>query len=245
MTFDSLCRLVAAAGLASATAAASAQTVAPEVTVPLGSNCPPYGYGSTYGDVSGVVYDHHGGAYPAYYNGHVPARYPVERIPVQYLRYYPAAWYGLPGSTLPVVAPQVHMPTDTTQLGFYYQRVPTWMPVPGMLPPPPNPTALHTFTPMGAYGAAGVSTDGSTATGSSDEQVLSVRTLNTGSSHTNSGRTITDPNVTPVPPAPSSSNKLPLQPPPPPASEPNAFMAPSEIEALPEIRPLMPVGLDE
>lgn len=250
MTFDSLCRLAAAAGLASATAAASAQSVAPEVTVPLGSNCPPYGYGSTYGDVSGVVYDRHGGAYGAYYDGKVPARYPVERIPVQYLRYYPAAWYGLPGSTLPVVAPQVHMPTDTTQLGFYHQRVPTWMPVPGMIPPPPNPTALHTFTPMG-YAGAGVAADGAVVSGAdmsgsvSNERVISVRTLNTGSSHSNSGQTVTDPNEVPVPPAPSGSNELPLQPPPAPAAEPNAFMPPSDLEALPTIRPLMPVGLDE
>src|SRR5690606_14167039 len=32
------------------------------------------------------------------------------------------------------------MPTDTTQLGYYYQRAPQWMPTPGMIPPPPWPS---------------------------------------------------------------------------------------------------------
>ncbi len=32
------------------------------------------------------------------------------------------------------------MPTDTTQLGFYYQTVPQWQPVRGMVPGAPNRT---------------------------------------------------------------------------------------------------------
>jgi hypothetical protein len=35
------------------------------------------------------------------------------------------------------------MPTDTTQLGFYYQQVPYWQPVAGMVPAAPNPNDWH------------------------------------------------------------------------------------------------------
>lgn len=242
MRFDLLRRLAAAAGAASITAAAAAGSYPAEVTVPLGSSLPHQGYVSPYGDVSGgIVYDAHGGAHAGYSavsaGRAIPGRFPIERIPVQYLRYYPAVWYGLPGSTLPVVAPQVHMPTDTTQLGFYYQRVPTWMPVPGMVPPPPIPSQLHTFAPMG-YDTTGIVTDGTVT----NEQVISVRPLSSEPTHSASGKTFTDPNVVPTPP---SGDRLPLSPPPAPASEPNTFVPPSELEQLPAIQPLFPASLDE
>ena len=156
-------------------------------------------------------------AYANAYGFTPPSRNPVERIPVQYLRYYPAVWYGLPGSTLPVVAPQVHMPTDTTQLGFYYQRVPTWAPVPGMIPGPPDPAYYNHY----AYGIGGgmVSTttavDGSVSTGDPNVRIISSRPLGT----TADGTTTTAPGTLPVPPAPSGSSALPLQPPPAPAAE--------------------------
>ena len=35
------------------------------------------------------------------------------------------------------------MPTDTTQLGYYYQTVPRWHPNPNMVPPAPNPRQWH------------------------------------------------------------------------------------------------------
>jgi len=227
MNFVSLSRFAAAAGMASVAAAASAQYPA-EVTVPLGDSYATPRYGA-YGDVSGAT---------AYGYGLTPPRNTVDRIPVQYLRYYPGVWYGLPGSTLPVVAPQVHMPTDTTQLGFYYQRVPTWVPVPGMVPP----------SPIAAYGyGAGVSTDGGYVSGS-NERVLSVRTISSGSatpSHSANGSTVTAPGTIPVPPAPSGS-ALPLQPPPAaPAAEPNAFIPPEQLEDLPTIEPLFPASLNE
>ncbi len=239
MSLDSFRRATAAAGLATITAAAGAQTIAPEVTVPLGD-----GYGATYGTTygtpyaspktleGGVVYDRHGGAHPAYVNAYgftPPSRNPVERIPVQYLRYYPAVWYGLPGSTLPVVAPQVHMPTDTTQLGFYYQRVPTWAPVPGMIPGPPDPAYYNHY----AYGIGGgmaagtfVSSDGTTISSNDPNvQIISSRPLgssHTGETHSSTGTTPTDPGSLPIPPAPSGNNgssSLPLQPPPAPAAD--------------------------
>ena len=258
MKSDFLRRAAAAAGIASATAVAGAQ-IPPEVTVPLGDgypgNCPQYGY--AYGAGGGVVYDAHGGAYAAAYGyGMTPGRNPVERIPVQYLRYYPAVWYGLPGSTLPVVAPQVHMPTDTTQLGFYYQRVPTWAPVPGMVPPAPQPGAYHGYG-YGAAGASGEIVAGSETSGVngayvgagvSNERVISVRPLNGGSkapSHTPSGATPIAPNTVPVPPNPNGANELPLQPPPgAPAAEPSAFIPPFAPEPLPTIEPLFPASLD-
>jgi hypothetical protein len=248
MKSDFLRRFAAAAGLASATAVAGAQIPA-EVTVPLGDaypGCPQYGYGAN-GFGGGVVYDHHGGAYAAGYGyGQTPGRSPIERIPVQYLRYYPAVWYGLPGSTFPVVAPQVHMPTDTTQLGFYYQRVPTWAPVPGMVPPAPIPSAYHSYGYGAAAGANGEIVAGSETSGVSNGEVISVRTLSSGSkapTHTPTGQTPFAPNTVPLPPGSNGASDLPLQPPPSaPAAEPSAFIPPSAPEPLPTIEPLFPAG---
>lgn len=79
--------------------------------------------------------------YPPDYGFSRPVKQPIYRIPVNYTNYYPTYWHGLPrpaGATAPVF-PQIAMPTDTTQLGYYYQRVPQWMPTPGMIPPPPFP----------------------------------------------------------------------------------------------------------
>ena len=152
-------RMSAAAGLVALTAAATAGTP-PVVHMPLnGSTTTPVGY-TTSGYNSGYTtggfsdgYMQYGGTVngPNVYYHPLPT-YPVERLPVQYLRYHPTQWYGLPGSMLPQVAPQVYMPTDTTQQGFYYQRVPTWQPVPGMFPPAPNPAMYNTYIPGGAIG---------------------------------------------------------------------------------------------
>ncbi|MEX0716857.1 MAG: hypothetical protein WD066_09730 [Planctomycetaceae bacterium] len=79
--------------------------------------------------------------YPPDYGFTRPVKVPIHRIPVNYTNYYPTYWHGQPvpaGATAPVF-PQIAMPTDTTQLGYYYQRVPQWMPTPGMIPPPPFP----------------------------------------------------------------------------------------------------------
>lgn len=68
----------------------------------------------------------------------------IQRNPVEYRRYWPSKWYGEPGSTIDgPTFPMVYTPTDTTQLGYYYQRVPTWRPNPGMIPPPPRPSDWH------------------------------------------------------------------------------------------------------
>jgi hypothetical protein len=75
-----------------------------------------------------------------------PGKVPMWRRGVAYNKFFPDAWTGYP--TAPVVpgvprAPWVYMPTDTTQLGFYYQHVPYWQPVAGMVPAAPNPSEWH------------------------------------------------------------------------------------------------------
>lgn len=81
----------------------------------------------------------------------------IQRSPVEYRRYWPSKWYGEPGSGIDnrFVYPMVYTPTDTTQLGYYYQRVPTWRPNPAMIPPRPWPSQWHRreVGPMGmGYG---------------------------------------------------------------------------------------------
>ncbi len=74
----------------------------------------------------------------------MPIAYPVQRQTLPYTNYYPHQWYGLPGSQKQRVAPHVFMPTDTTQLGYYHQHVPTWQPPrPGVFPAAPDPRTMH------------------------------------------------------------------------------------------------------
>ncbi|WP_339730981.1 hypothetical protein [uncultured Gimesia sp.] len=73
-----------------------------------------------------------------------PSAQPIQRTNVQYQRYYSNQYMGQAGPRGPANYPQIYMPTDTTQLGFYYQSVPTWQPRAGMIPPPPNPNMYHT-----------------------------------------------------------------------------------------------------
>lgn len=93
---------------------------------------------------------------------YLPYTTPVRRSPVWYKTYYPQQWYGLPGGGIHPNArraPVIYTPTDTTQLGYYHQRVPLWLPRPGMIPPPPNPYLLQrwpaNYVPPGAPVAPG------------------------------------------------------------------------------------------
>ncbi len=64
---------------------------------------------------------------------------------VAYLKGFPDSWTGQQGSA-GVGGPRpvsIYMPTDTTQLGYYYQAVPRWQPRLGMIPPVPNPALWH------------------------------------------------------------------------------------------------------
>lgn len=87
-----------------------------------------------------------------------PVKNPIRRNPVEYRRYWPSKWWGQPGSALSSrrpAFPQVYMPTDTTQLGYYYQSVPQWRRNPAMVPLMPWPSAWHRREcPLrsGAYG---------------------------------------------------------------------------------------------
>ncbi|MFK7779288.1 MAG: hypothetical protein QM501_14375 [Gimesia sp.] len=73
-----------------------------------------------------------------------PSAQRIQRTPVQYQRYYSNRSMGQPGPVAASNYQQIYMPTDTTQLGFYYQTVPTWQPRAGMLPPAPDPSMYHT-----------------------------------------------------------------------------------------------------
>jgi hypothetical protein len=117
-----------------------AQSSAPAATpAPAGSN----------GVVSDASYDgtcDDGGGHRCYCptrGFHPPTIAPVYRDAVVYYHYWPAKWYGQPGWNLQPQFPQIYMPTDTTQLGFYYQRVPQWLPNPAMYPPAPRPSDWH------------------------------------------------------------------------------------------------------
>ena len=75
-----------------------------------------------------------------------PMPHPIVRDPVEYQRFWPTKWYGQPGGGVSANAqsyPSVYIPTDTTQLGYYYQAVPQWRPNPGMTPPAPWPPNWH------------------------------------------------------------------------------------------------------
>ena len=72
-----------------------------------------------------------------------PAHMPVNYDGVWYGAYHPQAWYGNPGGGFVANYPTVYQPTDTTQLGYYYHKVPTWQSRPGMIPPVPQPGQYH------------------------------------------------------------------------------------------------------
>ena len=74
------------------------------------------------------------------------SKHPINRAGIVYQNYRPARWYGQAhsGPAVPVRHyPTIATPTDTTQLGYYYQHVPQWQPNPSMLPPRPWPPQWH------------------------------------------------------------------------------------------------------
>ena len=76
----------------------------------------------------------------------VPGKWPVSRQYVTYTQYTPNDWYGAGTAkqSQPVRSyPVIGQPTDTAQMGYYYQQVPTWQPRPEMLPPKPDPRQWH------------------------------------------------------------------------------------------------------
>lgn len=71
-----------------------------------------------------------------------PAQRPIWPTPALYSKMF--ATPGVAVADPNYRHPMVYMPTDTTQLGFYYQQVPYWQSRPGMIPPVPHPDEWHT-----------------------------------------------------------------------------------------------------
>jgi hypothetical protein len=114
-----------------------------------GGNCPSghcfgggglFGHGCRHGSASGYAWVR------------PPATWGLSRTPNTYRYYWNTQLAGIP-SQGGQQFPMVYQPTDTTQMGFYYQSVPRWQYRPEMLPPPPAPN-----WPLGmnsAYGNGG------------------------------------------------------------------------------------------
>lgn len=74
-----------------------------------------------------------------------PSKRPIVRNNVTYQKRRPDTWYGERTSGKPIRAkryPIIAQPTDTSQMGYYYQHVPTWQPR-NILPQPPHPRHWH------------------------------------------------------------------------------------------------------
>ena len=112
-------------------------------------NCPQGGGGRCrggHGSLHGVFSDHYCKHSPDY-GYSPPSKYPLHRRGVEYDRYYPAQWYGAGADYTQSTAPMVYQPTDTTQMGFYYQHTPFWQPQPDRLPERPIPAQWHITPP--------------------------------------------------------------------------------------------------
>lgn len=71
-----------------------------------------------------------------------PGRIATNRMWVPYWKFYPNAWSGQAAGPQ-VRLPVIYTPTDTTQLGYYYQHVPHWHSYANMIPPVPRPVDWH------------------------------------------------------------------------------------------------------
>jgi len=82
-----------------------------------------------------------------------PVNLPVNHNWAWYGLSAPQAPYGAPGGGFIAQYPSVYQPTDTTQLGYYYHKVPTWQNQPGRLPAAPIPAHFHSrMCPPTVYG---------------------------------------------------------------------------------------------
>lgn len=81
----------------------------------------------------------------------------ITRINSFYDQYYPNTWTTQAGNAEAAAAnhpPVVAVPTDTTQFGFYYKRVPTWQPVGSLRGGTPQPWAARFAAAQGYPGMA-------------------------------------------------------------------------------------------
>lgn len=85
-----------------------------------------------------------------------PTHMPVNYDGVWYGSYLPQHAYGTPGGGFIANYPTVYQPTDTTQLGYYYTKVPTWQSRSDMIPSVPYPRDFHArVCPQGGAGYHG------------------------------------------------------------------------------------------
>ena len=72
-----------------------------------------------------------------------PGKIRIRRERVQFNKYYPNYWSGRGPGAPQQYAPMVYTPTDTSQLGYYYQHAPSWTAQPNRIPGAPHPAAWH------------------------------------------------------------------------------------------------------
>lgn len=115
----------------------------------MDGSCPHCQSGGKHGG-KGCKFCEHYCTHSACHGYSIPGKWPIQRRGVQYQSLYPMAWYGTPEwNNMPIqAAPMVYQPTDTTQLGFYYQHVPFWQPQPNPLPQRPVPAEWHRYAPV-------------------------------------------------------------------------------------------------
>lgn len=87
---------------------------------------------------------YHRCTYPPDHGFAPPAQRPIYPTPALYTNMF-AGQNGAGAVADPGYRhPMVYTPTDTTQLGYYYQQTPYWQRRAGMIPPVPHPDAWHT-----------------------------------------------------------------------------------------------------
>lgn len=137
----------------------------------------------------------------------------IDRDAVIYYRYWPQRFYGQPGYRLAPSFPMVYMPTDTTQLGVYYSRVPQWLPNPRMYPRPPRPDEWNRRVVLagqaGAYGGVGGAAGPEGGMPTPSDQPPSMPNLGSASPPPGSMQPVPQ---RPLPPPPAPLNALPPAP---------------------------------
>jgi len=76
----------------------------------------------------------------------VPGKAPLVRRYSTYSRFHPENWYGAGNGGRAAARrryPVIGQPTDTAQMGYSYQHVPTWQPQPAAIPGKPDPRNWH------------------------------------------------------------------------------------------------------
>ncbi|MBI1348318.1 hypothetical protein GC163_18745 [bacterium] len=177
----------------------------------MDGSCPHcQGYGGKHGGKSCRFCEHYC-THSADHGYSIPAKWPIQRRGVQYQSLFPNAWYGTPEWNAMQVqgAPMVYQPTDTTQLGFYYQHVPFWQPQPNPLPQRPIPAEWHRYAPV-VY--ASQFQNGYTKGGMSSEYPVYYETVTPTQPTPTELQPVPEPMTTePLPPAPPAPVPAPVQ----------------------------------